>query len=80
MCIRDRLWIFDTSFVKQGFVIIQNIVVISEWKTVQLISDSDSFIPQLIVAAVECSHSPDNGRLSEYSPYEDVYKRQLIPW
>ena len=23
----------------------------------------------LIVAAVECNHSPDNGRLSEYSPY-----------
>lgn len=25
---------------------------------------------QLIVAAVECSHSLDNGRLSEYSPYD----------
>lgn len=25
---------------------------------------------QLIVATVECSHSPDNGRLSEYSPYD----------
>ena len=25
---------------------------------------------QLIVAAVACSHSPDNGRLSEYSPYD----------
>lgn len=24
---------------------------------------------QLIVAAVECSHDPDNGRLKEYSPY-----------
>lgn len=24
---------------------------------------------QLIVAAVECSHDPNNGRLSEYSPY-----------
>ncbi len=24
---------------------------------------------QLIVAAVECNHSPDNGRLSEYAPY-----------
>ena len=23
----------------------------------------------MIVAAVECNHSPDNGRLSEYSPY-----------
>jgi predicted alpha/beta superfamily hydrolase len=23
----------------------------------------------LIIAAVECNHSPDNGRLSEYSPY-----------
>ena len=25
---------------------------------------------QVIVAAVECSHSPDNGRLSEYSPFD----------
>ncbi|MCD7865148.1 MAG: alpha/beta hydrolase [Clostridiales bacterium] len=24
----------------------------------------------LIIAAVECSHSPDHGRLSEYSPYD----------
>lgn len=24
---------------------------------------------QMIIAAVECSHSPDNGRLKEYSPY-----------
>ncbi|MBR5521596.1 MAG: alpha/beta hydrolase [Oscillospiraceae bacterium] len=24
----------------------------------------------LIVAAVECNHSPDNGRLSEYSPFD----------
>lgn len=24
---------------------------------------------EMIVAAVECNHSPDNGRLSEYSPY-----------
>lgn len=24
---------------------------------------------QLIIAAVECNHSPDNGRLMEYSPY-----------
>lgn len=24
---------------------------------------------QIIVAAVECSHDPDNGRLKEYSPY-----------
>ena len=24
---------------------------------------------QMIVAAVECNHSPDNGRLKEYSPY-----------
>ena len=23
----------------------------------------------MIIAAVECNHSPDNGRLSEYSPY-----------
>ena len=30
----------------------------------------DQTQPQLIVAAVECSHSPDNGRLSEYSPYD----------
>ena len=29
----------------------------------------------LIIAAVECNHSPDNGRLSEYSPYsfDDPY-------
>lgn len=29
----------------------------------------------LIIAAVECNHSPDNGRLSEYSPYsfQDEY-------
>ena len=26
----------------------------------------------LIVAAIECSHSPDNGRLSEYSPWNFV--------
>lgn len=25
---------------------------------------------QLMVVAVECNHSPDNGRLSEYSPYD----------
>lgn len=24
---------------------------------------------QMIIAAVECNHSPDNGRLSEYSPF-----------
>ncbi len=30
----------------------------------------------LIVAAVECNHSPDNGRLSEYSPY-DFKSRQF---
>lgn len=24
---------------------------------------------QMIIAAVECTHSPDNGRLKEYSPY-----------
>lgn len=24
---------------------------------------------QMIIAAVECNHSPDNGRLKEYSPY-----------
>lgn len=24
---------------------------------------------QLIIAAVECNHSPDNGRLREYSPF-----------
>ncbi|MCI9156166.1 MAG: alpha/beta hydrolase [Lawsonibacter sp.] len=29
----------------------------------------------LIVAAVECNHSPDNGRLSEYSPYNFRYER-----
>lgn len=25
---------------------------------------------QLIIAAVECNRSPENGRLSEYSPYD----------
>ncbi|MEE1031039.1 MAG: alpha/beta hydrolase-fold protein [Ruminococcus sp.] len=25
---------------------------------------------QMIIAAVECNHSPDNGRLREYSPYD----------
>ena len=29
----------------------------------------------LIVAAVECNHHPDNGRLSEYSPYDCVSPR-----
>ncbi len=29
----------------------------------------DEFELPLIVAAVECNHSPDHGRLSEYSPY-----------
>ena len=29
----------------------------------------DAFEVPLIVAAVECNHHPDNGRLSEYSPY-----------
>ena len=29
----------------------------------------DAAQTQLIVAAVECNHHPDNGRLSEYSPY-----------
>ena len=29
----------------------------------------DEFQVPLIVAAVECNHHPDNGRLSEYSPY-----------
>ena len=27
---------------------------------------------QLIIAAVECNHSPDNGRLREYSPYSFI--------
>lgn len=30
----------------------------------------DSSGTQLIIAAVECDHSPDNGRLSEYSPFD----------
>ena len=30
----------------------------------------DFFDVPLIVAAVECNHHPDNGRLSEYSPYD----------
>ena len=25
--------------------------------------------PQVIIAAVECNHNPDNGRMEEYSPY-----------
>ena len=29
----------------------------------------------LIVAAVECNHDPDHGRLSEYSPYSFRYNR-----
>ena len=29
----------------------------------------DAHETPLIVAAVECNHSPDNGRLSEYSPF-----------
>ena len=29
----------------------------------------DALQTPLIVAAVECNHHPDNGRLSEYSPY-----------
>ena len=35
----------------------------------------DAHGTQLIVAAVECDHSPDGGRLSEYSPYtfDDSY-------
>ena len=30
---------------------------------------------EIIIAAVECNHSPDNGRLMEYSPYtfDDPY-------
>ena len=29
----------------------------------------DATETQVIVAAVECNHHPDNGRLSEYSPF-----------
>lgn len=29
----------------------------------------DASETELIIAAVECNHSPDNGRLKEYSPY-----------
>lgn len=34
---------------------------------------------ELIIAAVECNHSPDNGRLKEYSPYtfRDPYFGQI---
>ncbi|MCC8163216.1 MAG: alpha/beta hydrolase [Lachnospiraceae bacterium] len=32
----------------------------------------DAQAAQLIVVAVECTHDPDNGRLSEYSPYSFV--------
>lgn len=28
---------------------------------------------QLIIAAVDCNHSPDNGRLQEYSPFDFTY-------
>lgn len=31
---------------------------------------------QILIAAVECNHDPDNGRLSEYSPY-DFHDRHL---
>ncbi len=30
----------------------------------------DNTKTQLIIAAVECNHSPDHGRLKEYSPYD----------
>ena len=32
---------------------------------------------QVIIAAVECSHSPDHGRLKEYSPYHAVHHTRL---
>ncbi len=36
------------------------------WGMKEYMDDTDK---QLIIAAVECNHSPDNGRLREYSPY-----------
>ena len=33
----------------------------------------------LIVAAVECNRHPDNGRLSEYSPFNFRYERFSLP-
>ena len=37
------------------------------WGMLEYLEKNDT---QLIVAAVECNHSPDNGRLREYSPYD----------
>lgn len=36
------------------------------WGMKEYMDDTET---QLIIAAVECNHSPDNGRLREYSPY-----------
>ena len=36
------------------------------WGMAEYLDETET---QLIVAAVECDHSPDNGRLSEYSPF-----------
>ena len=33
----------------------------------------------LIVAAVECNHDPNNGRLAEYSPYPFRYNHARVP-
>lgn len=43
------------------------------WGMLEYLEEND--VP-LIVAAVECNHSPDNGRLSEYSPFS-FYNRQV---
>ena len=37
------------------------------WGMKEYLENTDT---ELIVAAVECNHSPDNGRLREYSPYD----------
>ncbi len=36
------------------------------WGMKEYMDDTNT---QMIIAAVECSHSPDNGRLKEYSPF-----------
>ena len=42
------LWILNTRLIEQSLVVIQQIVVITEWKAVQLVIDADSFIRSLI--------------------------------
>lgn len=37
------------------------------WGMLEYLEETET---QLIVAAIECNHSPNNGRLKEYSPYD----------